>query len=128
METTMYNQTLKSTFNLLRFTYGIVPIVAGFDKFTNLLVQWDNYLNPSIAEMLPFPVQTFMIIIGIIEIAAGIIILAKPGIGGYIGSAWLALIALTILASGTNLDTAIRDLVMAIGAFSLSKISKIVQA
>ncbi len=120
------NQTIWSVFNVLRFTFGIVPIVAGLDKFTNLLTNWENYLHPGLASMFPFAPHIFMMIVGVIEIIAGLIVLAKPAIGGYIVMAWLTLIALTLLASGNYLDVAVRDLVMAIGAFSLAKISKIV--
>ena len=126
MEAINLNQSIKPTFTLLRLTFGIVPIVAGLDKFTNLLTHWENYLHPGIADMLPFPSHTFMMIVGVIEIIAGIIVLAKPAIGGYIVAAWLTLIALTLLASGNYLDVAVRDLVMAIGSFSLARISKII--
>ena len=126
METINLNQSIKPTFNLLKLTFGIVPIVAGLDKFTNLLTNWENYIHPGIAGIIPFTPHTFMMIVGVIEIVAGIIVLAKPAIGGYIVAAWLTLIALTLLASGNYLDVAIRDLVMAIGAFSLARIAKIV--
>lgn len=119
------NQELKPTFQLLKYTFGIVPIVAGIDKFTNLLTQWENYLNPGIAHLIPFTPHTFMMIVGVIEVIAGLIVLAKPIIGGYIVSAWLTLISITLLASGTYLDVAVRDIVMGIGAFSLAKISKL---
>jgi uncharacterized membrane protein (DUF2068 family) len=119
------NQTLASTANLLKFTFGIVPIVAGLDKFTDILVRWDQYLHPGIAAILPFSVHTFMMIVGVIEIIAGIIVLARPAIGGMIVAAWLTLIALTLLAGGHYLDIAVRDLVMAIGAFSMSRLSRI---
>ncbi|MEO7523205.1 MAG: hypothetical protein ABIT58_03885 [Ferruginibacter sp.] len=120
------NQTIRSVFNTLKFTFGLVPIVAGLDKFTNLLTHWENYLNPGMASMLPFTSHTFMMIAGVIEIIAGIIVLANPAIGGYIVAAWLTLIALTLLASGNYLDVAVRDLVMAIGAFSLARLAKVV--
>lgn len=126
MEALNLNQSLKPTFNLLKTTFGIVPIVAGLDKFTNLLAHWENYIHPGIASIIPFAPHTFMMIVGVIEIIAGIIVLAKPAIGGYIVAAWLTLIALTLLASGNYLDVAVRDLVMAIGAFSLARIAKIV--
>ena len=126
MEAPNLNQSLKPTFNLLKTTFGIVPIVAGLDKFTNLLAHWENYIHPGIASIIPFAPHTFMMIVGVIEIIAGIIVLAKPAIGGYIVAAWLTLIALTLLASGNYLDVAVRDLVMAIGAFSLARIAKIV--
>lgn len=126
METLSLNQRVKPVFSLLKFTYGIVPIVAGSDKFTDLLVHWENYLNPTLTKMLPLAPHTFMMIVGVIEIIAGIIVLARPAIGGIIVSAWLVLIALTLLAGGTYLDVAVRDLVMAIGAFSMSRLAKIV--
>lgn len=126
MEALNLNKSIKPTFNLLKLTFGIVPIVAGLDKFTNLLTNWENYIHPGIAGMIPFSPHTFMMIVGVIEIIAGIIVLARPAIGGHIVAAWLALIALTLLASGNYLDVAVRDLVMAIGAFSLARIAKIV--
>lgn len=124
METLSITQNIRPTFNLLRLTFGIVPIVAGLDKFTDLLTQWEQYLHPGLVEMLPFSAHTFMMIVGVIEISAGVLVLVKPRIGGYVVAAWLASIALTLLASGNFLDVAVRDLVMAIGAFSLARIAK----
>ena len=106
----------------MKLTYGVVPVVAGADKFTDLLTQWDKYLHPGLASMLPFTPHIFMMIVGVIEIIAGIIVFLRPAIGGYIVMAWLALIAITLLASGNFLDVAVRDLVMAIGAFSMARI------
>lgn len=126
MESINLNQSIKPTFNLLKFTFGLVPIVAGLDKFTNLLTNWEQYINPNLAQILPFSAATFMMIVGVIEIIAGVIVLMKPAIGGLIVSAWLTLIALTLLASGHFLDVAVRDLVMAIGAFSMTRLAKIV--
>lgn len=125
MESKNAQLTLNQTFNLLKYTFGIVPIVAGADKFTNLLTNWEQYLNPSIAGILPFSGTTFMMIVGVIEIIAGIMVLKKTGIGAYIVAGWLTLIALTLLISFKYVDVAVRDLVMAIAAFSLAKISKI---
>jgi hypothetical protein len=125
MDTTDSNQTIKTTFTLLKLTFGIVPIVAGLDKFTNLLTNWEQYLSPGFIEMLPFAPHTFMLIVGIIEIIAGVIVLGRPAIGAYIVAAWLTLIALTLIGGGHYFDVAVRDLVMAISAFSLARISKI---
>jgi uncharacterized membrane protein YphA (DoxX/SURF4 family) len=120
------NKTIRSVFNVLKLTFGIVPIVAGLDKFTNLLTNWENYLHPGLVSMLPFAPHTFMMIVGVIEIIAGLLVLAKPAIGGYVVAAWLTLISLTLLASGNHLDVAVRDLVMAIGAFSLARLANVV--
>lgn len=125
METLQPTQKLNSVYNIMRLTYGIVPIVAGLDKFTNLLTDWEQYLNPSLVSALPFSAHTFMMIVGVIEIIAGLIVLSKPAVGGYIVMAWLTLIALTLIASLQYLDVAVRDLVMAIGAYSLAQLAKV---
>jgi len=126
METTNVQQTQNQIFNLLKYTFVVVPIVAGADKFTNLLTNWEQYINPSMVEMLPFAGGTFMMIVGVIEIIAGLIVLKKPEIGGYIVAAWLTLIALTLLAGFNFVDVAVRDLVMAIAAFSMAKMAKFI--
>jgi len=123
--TTISNKSLTPVYNLLRATYGIVPIVAGLDKFTNLLTDWEKYLHPGLASMLPFSPHTFMMIVGVIEIIAGIIVLIKPAIGSLIVMAWLTCIAITLVASGKYFDVAVRDLTMAIGAYTLYRVSKI---
>lgn len=105
--------------SILKYTYGIVPIVAGADKFTHLLVNWDQYLAPVIANILPFSPHTFMLIVGVIEIVAGIIVLVKPRIGSLIVCLWLVAIAINLLLTGEYFDIAVRDIVMAIGAFCL---------
>jgi hypothetical protein len=108
---------------LLKVTYGIIPIVAGADKFTNLLTNWSHYLNPTIKGLLPFSDHVFMMIVGVIEIIAGVLVFINPQKGAYLVCAWLVLIALSLLVSGNYLDVAVRDLAMAIGAFSLAKLS-----
>lgn len=122
METNSKNQT--QAFNLLKYTFVVVPIVAGADKFTNLLTQWEQYINPSMADLLPFSAATFMMIVGVVEIVAGLLVFKKPEIGGYVVAAWLTLIALTLLAGFNYVDVAVRDLVMAIAALAMAKLSK----
>ena len=126
METQM--KEIKDIQTLLKFTYGLIPIVAGADKFTNLLTDWTQYLNPGLKSMLPFSDHVFMMIVGVIEIVAGILVFLNPQKGAYLVCAWLVLIALTLLASGNYLDIAVRDLAMAIGAFTLAKISGLIIA
>ncbi|MGX1753185.1 hypothetical protein [Sphingobacterium sp. NPDC055346] len=126
MENTIKNHTLNSTYNLLKYAFVVVPIVAGADKFTNLLTNWEQYVNPSIADLLPFSAALFMKIVGLIEIVAGLIVFKKPELGGFIVSAWLTLIALSLLAGFIYVDVAVRDLVMAIAALSMARLAKIV--
>ena len=112
------------TLQLLRIVYGVVPIVAGLDKFTNMLTDWTRYLNPTLERLLPFSATTFMHVVGIIEIAAGLIVLSRfSAIGAYIVSAWLALIGVSLIASGQYLDVAVRDLVMSTGAYALGTLT-----
>lgn len=103
----------------MKLTYGLVPIVGGADKFTHLLVNWDQYLAPQVANILPFAPHTFMMIVGVIEIIAGLLVLAKPRLGSIIVCLWLLGIAINLLISGQYYDVAVRDIVMAIGAFCL---------
>ena len=105
---------------ILKTTFGIVPIVAGLDKFTNILTDWTQYLPAGLVEMLPMEASTFMMVVGVIEIVAGALVLTKTKIGAYVVSAWLVGIALLLIFSWTYVDVAVRDLVMAIGAFCLA--------
>jgi uncharacterized membrane protein YphA (DoxX/SURF4 family) len=92
--------SIQSSQQILKYTYGLVPIVAGLDKFTNILTNWKDYINTSLLGILPFSSQTFMIIVGIIEIAAGILVLLRPRIGASVVIAWLIVIALSLVLSG----------------------------
>ncbi|HOZ89733.1 MAG TPA: hypothetical protein PLU85_04625 [Bacteroidia bacterium] len=123
----MENKIISQTFNLLKYTFVVVPIVAGADKFTNLLTNWPQYINPTIVGMLPLTPAAFMMLVGVIEIVAGIVVLKKPIIGGQIVAAWLTLIALTLLMGFNYVDVAVRDLVMAISAFSMAQLAKFVK-
>lgn len=110
--------------NILKYTFGVVPIVAGLDKFTNILTQWSQYISDGFASLLPFEPTTFMMIVGVIEIVAGFLVLTRTKIGAYVVSAWLVAIALTLILSWNYVDVAVRDLVMAIAAFTLAKLSE----
>jgi uncharacterized membrane protein YphA (DoxX/SURF4 family) len=113
---------------VLRLTYGLVPLVAGLDKFLNFLTTWEQYVSPTMARLLPFSTSAFMHIVGMIEIAAGIVVVSRlTTLGAYIVSAWLTLIALNLIMSGHYLDVAVRDIVMAVGAYTLAVLSDVLQ-
>lgn len=105
--------------NILKWTYGLVPIVAGADKFTHLLTDWNQYLAPVVTDIIPLSPGAFMSIVGVIEIIAGILVLVKPKIGSLVVGFWLLGIVINLLLTGQYYDIAVRDAVMAIGAFSL---------
>ena len=125
----MQDPRLDTPWWTLRLTYGLVPIVAGLDKFTNLLVDWEQYLSPYALEVLPVSGSTFMYAVGVIEIIAGALVLSRfTRFGAYLVSAWLLGIAINLLTTGTYFDIAVRDVVMSIGAFSLAKLTEARQA
>jgi len=108
---------------LLRLGYGLIPIVAGADKFTNLLVDWEKYLSEDVEERLPIDGRAFMRLVGVIEMTAGILVLRNPRVGGAVVSAWLAAIAGNLLSTGKYFDIAARDALLAVGAAALSRLS-----
>jgi hypothetical protein len=116
---------VESTRQLLRVTFGIVPFLAGLDKFFGLLADWPGHLSPAVRAVLPVSPTTFMHLAGVVEMAVGVVILTRwTRIGGYVAAAWLAAIALNLVASGRFLDVAVRDVVMAIAAFGLARLTE----
>ena len=122
----MLDTRLNQPWWALRLTFGLVPIVAGLDKFTNLLTDWQQYLSPLVTQLLPVTASTFMHGVGVIEIVAGVLVLSKlTRLGAYVVAAWLVAIALNLLLSGRYFDVAVRDVVMAVGAFALAKLTEV---
>ncbi|ACB76977.1 hypothetical protein [Opitutus terrae] len=108
----------------LKILFTAVPIVAGLDKFTNLLANWETYLNPLALRIVPVSAATFMGIVGVIEIIAGILVFLKPRIGGLVVAAWLIAISLQLILWGRFLDVAVRDIVIALGgALTLARLT-----
>lgn len=121
-----FDSRLNNTWWALRLAYGIIPIAAGADKFLNLLVNWEMYLNPLAPRLLHVQPTTFMHIVGVIEIMAGVLVLTSlTRYAAYIVGAWLIGIALNLLTQGVFLDVAVRDLLLSVGAFSLAKLTEV---
>ena len=111
-------------FSILRFGFTIAPIIAGLDKFLDILTNWDKYLAPFIPNTLGIQPHTFMMIVGVIEIAAGLLVAVRPRFGGYLVSAWLVGIIVNLVLVGGYLDVALRDLGLAMGAFALARLAE----
>jgi len=111
-------------YQILHVGFTVAPILAGLDKFLGLLTNWDQYLAPAIAGALPFSGHTFMLIVGAIEIVAGIGVFLMPRVFAYVVSAWLVGIILNLLLAGSFLDVALRDLGLALGALALGRLSQ----
>lgn len=110
----------------LRIALGVVPIVAGLDKFTNLLADWAGYLSPLAVRLLPVSPEAFMRAAGVVEVIVGAGILAgRARTFAWIAMAWLAAIVLDLLSSGASLDVAARDAVMSVAAFALARLAAV---
>jgi len=115
---------LNSAFWTLRIAFGATAFLAGFDKFFNLLADWEAYASPLLTNIVPAGV--LMRVAGVIEMIAGVAILAGlTRLGGYVVAAWLTAIAVSLLTTGKFFDVAVRDLVMACGAFTLARLSEV---
>lgn len=115
---------LESLYRPLWLTYGLVPLLAGLDKFTNVLTDWSQYLSPLVADLLPFSPAVFMGIVGVIEIVVGLMVLTRwTRLGAWIAAAWLVLIAINLVTLGL-FDIAVRDLAMAVGAYTLARLAE----
>jgi hypothetical protein len=117
------NDTLNPAYWALRLTYGLVPLLAGLDKFFGLLADWESYLSPAVAALLPVSPGAFMMAVGVIEMAVGLAVLTRfTRLGALVAAVWLVLIALNLIAAGI-LDVAVRDLAMAVGAYTLARVA-----
>ena len=110
-------------YQILRFGFTVAPIVAGLDKFLHLLTNWDQYLPSVVNNMLGGRGHEFMMVVGVIEIIAGIGVFLKPKIFAYVVSAWLVLIIINLLMIPGYFDVALRDLGLALGALALGRLS-----
>ena len=110
-------------YRLLRVAFVVAPIVMGLDKFFNLLAQWPKFLAPIVANSVP--PETFMRVVGVIEIAAGIVVLLKPRVGAWVVAAWLFAIIVDLLMIPGYYDIVVRDVGLMLGAVALAKLSRI---
>jgi uncharacterized membrane protein len=128
VELTGLKEPIAQAYEILHWGCTVAPILAGADKFFHLLCDWDKYLAPQVANMLPFSGHTFMLIVGVIEIAAGIGVMLAPRIFAYVVSAWLVGIILNLLIAGAYFDVALRDLGLALGALALGRLASSVRS
>lgn len=109
---------------VLHIGFAVLPIVAGLDKFFHLLVNWDAYLAPLVTQVLPFSGHTFMLLVGVIEIVAGLVVAFRPQIGAYIVMLWLWGIVANLLLIPGFYDIALRDFGLSLGALALARLSR----
>jgi uncharacterized membrane protein len=110
---------------ILQIAVGLMATLAGLDKFFNILADWGSYVSPAAAQLLPFSADTLMGIVGIVEIAVGIgVLAAAPALAAYVASAWLLLVAANLVIAG-HFDVAVRDVVLSIAAFTLARLIQV---
>ncbi|HEV8652116.1 MAG TPA: hypothetical protein VG276_22670 [Actinomycetes bacterium] len=107
----------------LRTGFVAAPILFGLDKFTNLLADWTTYLAPAVDRLLPGSASGAMLAVGVVEVAAGLVVAVRPKVGGYLVAAWLAGIIANLLLLGSHYDIALRDLGLLLAALALARLA-----
>lgn len=121
-----FDERLNVAWWALRIGLGLGPILAGIDKYFNILADWSMYLNPLATRVLPVSASTFMHVVGLVEVIAGAIVLSRwTKIGSYIVMGWLVAIAVNLVSMGMFYDLAVRDVEIAIGAFTLAQLTAV---
>lgn len=110
-------------FYLLRTLYIVAPILFGLDKFFNVLTYWPNYLAPVATQVVPISPQSFMYIVGVVEIIAGLLVAWKPRWGSLVVALWLLGIIVNLLVLGHGFDVALRDFGLLVGALALNRLT-----
>lgn len=121
---TIASSPAHQAYRILHFGFTVAPILAGLDKFFHLLVNWDQYLPRVVANISPIPGHTLMLIVGVIEIVAGIGVALKPRIFAYVVAAWLAVIIINLLLVPGYFDIALRDFGLLLAALALARLSQ----
>jgi uncharacterized membrane protein YphA (DoxX/SURF4 family) len=116
---------LESAWWALRIGLGLGAFLAGVDKFFDILTNWEMYLSPVAEKVLPVSPAAFMRVVGVVELAVGLVILAGlVRLGAYVMGAWLLAIALNLVTSGSFYDLAVRDVEIAIAAYTLARLTE----
>ena len=110
-------------FLLLRIGFAVAPILFGVDKFFNIMVHWEQYLAGWINDIIPGNASTAMHLVGVVEIAAGLLVAARPRWGAYVVAAWLFGIILNLLTLSGYYDVALRDFGLMLGALTLARLA-----
>jgi hypothetical protein len=108
---------------LLRIGFTVAPILFGVDKFANVLVDWEIYLAPWIADLSPFSATDTMYVVGVVEILAGLTVAVRPRFGAYLVAAWLGGIIINLLTYSDYYDIALRDFGLMLGALTLARLA-----
>jgi len=124
-----FDRYLNRSWWVLKIALGLMPILAGLDKYFNKLADWTMYLSPLATKVVPVSAATFMHVVGVVEIIAGILVLSRwTKVGSYIVMLWLLAIAVNLVTTGMFYDLAVRDVEIAAAAFVLAQLSTLREA
>ena len=113
----------RDAFLLLRTVFTVAPVLFGLDKYAEVMTNWDKYLAPWINDLVPGDSHDAMLIIGVIEIVAGLLVAVAPRWGGYVVALWLAGIIVDLLTLGGYGDVALRDFGLLVAAVALARLA-----
>jgi len=123
------DKRLDSAWWALRLGLGLGPFLAGLDKFFNILANWEMYLSPLALKVVPVSATTFMHVVGVVEMIVGLAILTRwTRLGAWVAMVWLVAIAINLVTTGMFFDLAVRDLEIAIGAYTLARLTEVREA
>jgi len=110
-------------FVLLRTAFTVAPIVFGVDKFFNLLIDWQRYLSPTVDHLVPGTGHQLMLMVGVVEVVAGVLVAVRPQLGAYLVVGWLAGIIVNLLLIPGFYDVALRDFGLLLAALALARLA-----
>lgn len=110
-------------FRILQVAFIVAPILAGLDKFFYLLTNWSQYIAPLALNIINYHDRAFMMVVGVIEVIAGIGVIFKPKVFAYIIAAWILCIIINLLMTGQFFDIVLRDIGLMLAAVALAKLS-----
>src|SRR3712207_1201413 len=111
-------------FMLLRVAFTVAPILFGLDKFAEVMIgDWPKYLAPAFNDLIPGSARDAMLIVGGVEVVAGLVVALSPRFGGLLVAGWLAGIVVNLLLVGGYADIALRDLGLLLGALTLARLA-----
>lgn len=119
------DNTVSNVWKMLAYAYGAVLILIGLDKVaqTNYIAEWIGYVSPLAERVIPLDSATFVLVLGVAEIAVGILFFTRwVRVAAMVSIVVLAAIIIDLL----NLrlyDIAARDALIALGALAVSLLS-----
>jgi hypothetical protein len=115
----------RQAYEILHWGFVAAPVIAGLDKFAGMLANWDAYLAPQIARMFGNAAHSLMLVVGVVEVVAGLLVALRPRIGAYVVAGWLGAIIVNLLMSGRYFDIALRDFGLMLGALALGRLAQV---